>query len=144
MREHPTPFFASFTPTDWKSDLLKVFTLPCASACFLTHPGFVSYNSPFSRGRKHSVQILQDQTTDLRGLPVSLESRKCHPETHHRCCCPPDTDLRSIRYLFRGLGREAVWYLAMIYKAWSQNSVWDNLFKCLDVGFEGIPVKFCL
>jgi len=72
---------------------------------------------PLKKDEKFSVQILQDQTSDLNGLPFSLECHKCHPETHHRCCCPPDTDLHSIRYLFRGLGCEAVWYLTMIYKA---------------------------
>lgn len=77
----------------------------------------VSNNSPFPQGRSHCFQILQDQTLDLSRLPFSLKCCKCHPETHHRCCCPPDTDLHSIRYLFRGLGREAERYLATIYKA---------------------------
>lgn len=88
-----------------------------ASAWFLPHPGFVSYNCPFSQGRRFLVQILQDQILDLSGFPSSFECHKCHPETHHRWCCPPDTDLHSIRDLCRGLDHEAVWYLAMIYKA---------------------------
>lgn len=32
----------------------------------------------------------------------------------------------------------------MIYKAGVRAEFGDNLFKCLDVGFEGIPVKFYL
>lgn len=78
---------------------------------------FVSHSCPFSQGWRILVQILQDQTLDPSGFPFSFERHKCHPETHHRWCCPPNTDLHSIRYLCRGLGHEAVWYLAMIYKA---------------------------
>lgn len=117
VTEHSTPpSFASFT--QWlKVDLFKVFKL---SWCVNLHASsFLPDLCPAAllSLKRSPVQILQDQPSGLSRLPFSLECHKCHPETHHRCCSPPDTDLHSIRYLFRGLGHEAVWYLAKTYKA---------------------------